>query len=216
MFNKNNIVFIIVLCIIILFGILIFLINKINDNNEEFYLENIEKILNEEIKNIDVKDNVNEERNIDSESKIVIHIIGEINNPGIVYLKENARIIDAINAAGGITEKGDLNQVNLAYILSDGQKVYIPKLGDEDIKIVSEEAGKNVINNENDKNVKININIATIEQIQNLPGIGKAMAERIINYRNEHGKFIKIEDLKNVSGIGDAKLKNIEKYICIK
>ena len=216
MFNKNNIVFIIVLCIIILFGLLIFLINNINDNNEEFYLENIEKILNEEIKNVDVRDNVNEERNIDSESKIVIHIIGEINNPGIVYLKENARIIDAINAAGGITEKGDLNQVNLAYILSDGQKVYIPKLGDEDIKIVSEEAGKNVINNENDKNVKININIATIEQIQNLPGIGKAMAERIINYRNEHGKFIKIEDLKNVSGIGDTKLKNIEKYICIK
>ena len=179
---------------------------KNDEENIEIIEENIEKNINE-IKEEKIIENINEEKN-----KIIIHIAGEVNNPGIVKLKENARIADAIEEAGGITNEADLNEVNLAYILLDGQKIYIPNKNDKQEKIIVENTEE--INNTNIK--KININTATIEELQKLPGVGESMAKKIIAYRIQNGKFTKIEDIKNVNGIGEAKFNNIKEFIIVK
>ena len=110
-------------------------------------------------------------------TSIMVHIIGEVNKPGVVKLKEGARIVDAIEAAGGQTENADLTMVNLAYVLEDGTQIYIPKYGDnlEDISLVREDAGEGVIKESavNDgktgENTKVNINTATKEKLTTLP-----------------------------------------------
>lgn len=135
------------------------------------------------------------------EPKIVIHIIGEINSPGILYLDCNSRIADAITAAGGTTNIADINKVNLAYELQDGQKIYIPSIYDEDISdYVTDNAGNNVLDSSSSpKSNTININTATQSELESLPGIGKSTATKIIDYRTNNGKFRAIEDIMNVS-----------------
>lgn len=161
--------------------------------------------------------NENEEIQEDIEKeKIKIHVVGEVHNIGIVEVEEGARISDIIEAAGGSTENADLSKINLAYEVEDGQKVYIPSINDEQTKeYVTNESGDGVIENE-DKNKLVNINTATQTELETLPGIGPSTALKIINYREEKGKFKKIEDIQNVPGIGESKFANIKEYICIK
>ena len=171
----------------------------------------IEKISNIIEEDQEVDDNI-------IENKIVIHITGEVEEEGVIELEKGARISDAIEEAGGTTEEADLSNVNLAYSLSDGQKVKIPNINekDEEIIVVEEKAGDNIIIEGNkSKEEKININKAAQTEIETLPGIGPSTALKIINYRNEHGKFKNIEDIKNVSGIGESKFENIKEYICV-
>ena len=157
------------------------------------------------------------------EGKIVVHITGEVKNKGILILSEGARIADAIEKAGGETKEADLDEVNLAYILQDGQKIYIPNKKDKENQenkvYITKESGNNVIieNGEESKkmNEKININTASQAELEELPGIGEAIANRIIEYREENGKFNKIEDLLNVKGIGDAKFADIKEYVIV-
>lgn len=152
----------------------------------------------------------------EKKKQIVIHITGQVINQGIVKLEEGSRVIDAIEVAGGATKEANLSKINLAYLLEDGMKLYVPSINDkeEEEQIISISTnGKS----ENTKQaLKVNINTATSEELQKLPGIGETMASRIITYRKENGKFSKIEDLKNVSGIGEAKFNNIKNYIYIK
>lgn len=146
--------------------------------------------------------------------QIIVHITGQVVNNGIVKLDEGTRVIDAIEAAGGATEKADLSKINLAYLLEDGMKIYVPSINDEeDLDSITSSSGTS----KNNKEVlKVNINTATSEELQKLPGIGESIANRIITYRKENGKFKEIEDLKNVSGIGEAKFNNIKSYIFVK
>ena len=178
---------------------------------EKYDYSDIEKISNIIEEDQEVDDNI-------IENKIVIHITGEVEEEGVIELEKGARISDAIEEAGGTTEEADLSNVNLAYSLSDGQKVKIPNINekDEEIIVVEEKAGDNIIIEGNkSKEEKININKAAQTEIETLPGIGPSTALKIINYRNEHGKFKNIEDIKNVSGIGDSKFENIKEYICV-
>lgn len=162
--------------------------------------------------------------NKSKKTNIMVHVIGEVNKPGVVKLQDGARIIDAIEAAGGQTENADLAMVNLAYVLEDGTQIYIPKYGDnlEEISIVKDDAGEGIIKDssandeKNSKDTKVNINTATKEKLTTLPGIGDAMAEKIIEYRTQNGKFSNIEDIKKVNGIGDSKFNNIKDRITIK
>jgi len=175
----------------------------------------------EEINNI-----VQEEENIlseDEEEMIVVHIVGQVKNPGIVKIKYGARIADVIKEAGGSLETADLNKINLAYIVEDGQKIYIPsKIETENIielndnEYITEENGYNEFVNNVTNSTKVNINSATKEELETLPGVGESTAQKIINYREENGKFKSIEDIKNVSGIGEAKFNNIKQHISIK
>lgn len=164
----------------------------------------------------------NEGRYSKLEGKIVIHITGAVQKTGILILPEGARIADAIDASGGSTESADLDEVNLAYVLQDGQKVYIPSKEDK-VKLESKAyimsgSGNNVIVqevNEKGGNKKVNINSATQSELENLPGVGEAIASRIIEYRQQNGKFSKVEDLQNVKGIGDAKFNNMKEYVMV-
>lgn len=141
-------------------------------------------------------------------SQITVHITGAINNPGVIILEEGARIVDALEAAGGETEEADVNRLNLVYVLEDGEKLYIPSKNEEEQEYITQ--GKD---NMSEGQSKININSAQIEELITLPGVGEATANKIIEYRKENGKFQKIEDLKNVPGIGDSKYENIKTMI---
>ena len=157
------------------------------------------------------------------EDLVIIHITGSVKNPGIVKLKYGSRIEDAIEAAGGLTENADITNVNLAYVLDDGVKIRIPSITDEkngDEQILEEGSGENIIEETNmtlgASTKEVNINKATETELQSLPGIGASLASRIIEYRNQNGKFSKIEDIKNVNGIGDSKYDNIKDFITVK
>ena len=151
------------------------------------------------------------------EDKIVVHITGEVENEGIIELEKGARISDAIEKAGGTTEEANIANVNLAYSLKDGQKIKIPNINEEDDEqIIKEEAGEDIIIEGNDKKEeKININTANQTELETLSGIGPSTALKIINYKKEHGKFNNIEEIKNVPGIGESKFENIKEYICV-
>ena len=146
-----------------------------------------------------------------------MHITGAVKKPGIVQIEEGARLIDAIEAAGGTTENADTSKINLAYILSDGQKIYIPSFLDEKIEnYVEDNIGENIIIENTNSNINlVNINTATQTELETLTGIGPSLALKIINYRKENGKFKTIEDIKNVSGIGDSKFEAIKNEICV-
>ena len=157
------------------------------------------------------------------EDLVIIHITGSVKNPGIVKLKYGSRIEDAIEAAGGLTENADITNVNLADVLDDGVKIRIPSITDEkngDEQILEEGSGENIIEETNmtlgASTKEVNINKATETELQSLPGIGASLASRIIEYRNQNGKFSKIEDIKNVNGIGDSKYDNIKDFITVK
>ena len=202
-----------------LFIILIIIIAGIGAIYSIFFekSENIEKIENiaEETKNEVIIDNVM----IEEKQTILVHIMGQVNAPGLVELEENARIQDAIEAAGGTTQEADFSKINLAYILEDGEKIYIPKKGEETYITKESGATSSIIaqeKKEEEDKLMININTASQEELEKLPGIGESTATKIINYRKENGKFTKIEDIQNVSGIGEAKYNNIKKYITVK
>lgn len=177
-------------------------------------------------------------KNAENNEKIYVYITGEVNNPGVVLLNSGSRIVDAIEAAGGVTNKANISKVNLVYVLQDGMKVNIPNNTDlknnENFEYITMSSGdeKNDVNtgnssttitsenssSNNESAFKIsivNINTATQTELETLPGIGPSLALRIVNYRKENGKFSSIEDIKNVSGIGEAKYEDIKNYIKI-
>ena len=175
-----------------------------------------------------------------SDTMIMVHVSGAVNREGLIELKAKSRIADAIDKADGLREDACIDEINLAYQLEDGMKIHIPtKLevqenqentqnqvdvkssNDKTSEYVSTSSGTNVENSKEnqgtDKNVeaKININTATQTELETLPGIGPSTALKIINYRTENGKFKNIEEIKEVSGIGDSKYNNIKDLICI-
>ena len=133
----------------------------------------------------------------------------------LIELNKNSRIADAIEMAGGLNNDADISQINLAYILEDGMKITIPNKNEkkENNNENSNVIVENNIKENNKKDNIININNATQSQLETLPGIGPSIAIKIINYRNEHGKFKSINDIKNVNGIGENKFNKIKDLI---
>lgn len=155
---------------------------------------------------------------------IVVHITGEINYPGVVVLKEGARVVDAIEAGGGETDEADLSSLNLAYMLSDGEKIYVPNKEETSQESQEREyitsAKDNSEQSENGAkstgtNFKININTAKQEELTQITGIGESTAKKIIEYRTQNGKFKSIEDIKNIPGIGDSKFNAMKEEITV-
>ena len=141
----------------------------------------------------------------------------------IIELPEESRISDAIKKAGGVTQDADLDQVNLAFVLSDGQKIYIPSKNEKEANegkvYITTESGNNVIIKdkvEGGKKQKVNINEAKQEDFEQLPGIGPSIAKKIVEYREQNGKFTSIDELQEVKGIGEAKFENIKEYVTVK
>lgn len=152
----------------------------------------------------------------DIQEQIIIHIAGEVKNPGIVKINEGARIADVIEKAGGLNKEADITNINLAYPVEDGQKIIVPKTGEQIQEYITEDSQTNIIVTKEILNKKVNLNKATSEELQTLEGIGESIAEKIIMYRKENGDFKQIEDLKNVPGIGDAKFDTIKDKISVK
>lgn len=214
-FNNTQKVILIILIALICCTIAYAVMSNNSEYEEQDILE--QNIIENKIEN-KIEDNIENEKR-----KIVIHITGQVKNPGLVYLDEGARIADAIKEVGGSTKDAALDKVNLAYILEDGQKIYIPNKNEKisEIQYIITNSGENVLKDTGkESNVKggikkVNINSANQEELETLPGVGPALAVRIIEYRNSNGKFEKVEDVQNVKGIGDSKFTNIKEYICI-
>jgi competence protein ComEA len=161
-----------------------------------------------------------------SESKIYIHICGEVREPGVYELKKkDARVIDAIKAAGGTTKEASIRAVNQAEKVTDGQQIYIPSKDEEKKDVISSQSSNSVnkIDNLSEGSSgeltkvakKVNINTALEQELITLPGIGSAKAEKIINYRTAHGNFKKIEDIMKIPGIKEGLFNKISENITV-
>lgn len=200
--NKKIIVYILIGIVVLIASIKlidIYYQNNNNNNNEEITIQNVlttedesEKLENETIK---------------------VYVTGEVKNQGVIELEQGSRIVDAIEKAGGQTEEANLKNVNLAYELEDGQKIYIPNKSEENTNEITDDGVTGIDSKENDT---ININKADEKELQELNGIGESLASSIIKYREDNGKFKNIEDLKNVPGIGESKFSNIKEKIKVK
>lgn len=222
MLKIQNKIIIVTVIVLILTGVIIFIIAK--DKN---IYENIEEIMevysnDEESNSIIYKENSNVIDKIE-EDIIMIHISGEVKEEGIIKLKKGSRIIDAINEAGGIKEEADMSRVNLAYVLEDAQKVYIPNINEKEEKIIKEGTDEAIIitgsggeSNEKEEKVFINLNTANLTELQKLSGVGEATAIKIIEYRKANGKFNSIDEIKNIEGIGENKFNKLKDNIYVK
>lgn len=141
-----------------------------------------------------------------SPQQIGVHVAGAVYRPGVYFLSLEARVVEAIQAGGGVLESADLNQINLAETLFDGQKVYIPK----------KETGVETSQSRDEaRSEKININRGSKADLLNLPGIGPSKAAAIIHYREENGSFRQLKDLTKVSGIGEKTFLRLKDLITL-
>jgi len=134
---------------------------------------------------------------------IFVDVKGEVLNPGVYKLEKGSRLYFLLDQAGGISEIGDTTKINLSKMLFDEDVVIIPSIYDEDVPdlIVS------------DKEELVNINSATLEELQSLPGVGPSTAQKIIDYRLQVNRFETIEELMNVSGIGEQTFNKLKDLI---
>jgi competence protein ComEA len=141
-----------------------------------------------------------------------VYVTGSVKNASSTYdLPSGSRVEDAIRAAGGANDDADMSSINLAQALYDGQKIDVPA------KVVQNAGDSTVPDTAAIKAAPtaspdgpIHINVATLDELQRLPGVGPALAQKIVDYRTEHGPFTSMADLDNVSGIGESRLKEWE------
>lgn len=138
--------------------------------------------------------------------EVTVHAAGAVVTPGVYRLPGGSRVTDLLNAAGGATADADLDQLNLAAPLSDGERILVPRRGET----VSAAANPSSANG---SSTKVDLNTATAEELDKLPGIGPATAEAIIRYRETRGRFRSVTELLEVRGIGEAKLEQLRPLV---
>lgn len=226
------------LIIVLLLGTICFLVWNSYFKKDKVLLEDDDvNLISDNLEKVEESSNVSEEK------YILVDIKGEVKKPGVYKLKENSRVIDAINVSGGLTKKAYTKYINLSRILKDENVIIVNSTSE--IKKVS--SGNNItevkinnnsknsasiseselITNDNVKseedntgnslesNQKVNINTATKEELMKLSNIGESKAEKIIDYRTANGNFNTIEDIKKVSGIGDKLYDSIKENITV-
>jgi competence protein ComEA len=135
--------------------------------------------------------------------RLVVHVVGAVRRAGLFRLKEGARVADALVRAGGPTRKADLSAVNLAAPLADGQQVVVPaRLPAGSAPGAAVAAGG-----------KVSLAIATVDQLDELPGIGPITAQKIVDWRTSHGPFRSVEDLDDIPGIGPARIEQLRDLV---
>jgi competence protein ComEA len=145
-------------------------------------------------------------------AKIFVHVVGEVIEPGIYQLESGARVVDAVFAAGGITKSADQSSVNMAREISDGEQVIIFKLGTNGQSLVGASQGSASAGGGNGL---ISLNRASQAELEALPGVGPALAGRMVDWRSANGGFKKKEDLLNISGIGDKLFAGIKDEVTL-
>lgn len=154
--------------------------------------------------------------------EVTVHVFGAVAKPGVYQVSQGSRVIDAINMAGP-TGEADLDSIKLASKVTDGQDIPVPFKAGIDPAAVGVTQGASTSAGISGRNVftapadgLVNINTANQSELDTLPGIGPALAQRIIQYRETNGLFQSIEDLKNVSGIGDKNFENMKDKITVR
>lgn len=145
-----------------------------------------------------------------SSGKIVVYVSGAVNSPGVVELPDGARAVDAVNKCGGLSDAADADAINLAAKITDGAQIKVPVKNASSAAATAAGSGAAA-----ESDGKININSADEAALDKLPGIGPAMAKRIIEYRQTEGLFQSLEDLKKVRGIGESKFKELKDKITL-
>ena len=209
--NKKLIIIIIGGIVFLILSLVLYLVNE-NEKTEEDIALNITS------ENITTKQEVKESFYVD--------IKGNVNSPGVYEFKDNDRVIDAINKAGGLSKNADTSNINLSKKLSSEMVIYVYSKNDLKNKdslscnnicnvevIEVNNCIEKTTNNATEKNNLVNINTANLEDLLTLSGIGESKAKSIIEYRNSNGLFKSIEDIKNVTGIGDALFLKIKDKI---
>ncbi|MHB8512150.1 MAG: helix-hairpin-helix domain-containing protein [Actinomycetota bacterium] len=151
--------------------------------------------------------------------KIFVQVAGAVLHPGVYQFDAGARVIDALQAAGGPTKNGDPNSINLARVLVDGERIYVPRIGEqpslEPQAPPTDSSSSGSKKGKAGPGTKVNINTASVNELETLPGIGPSLAQRIVDYRTQHGPFQTIDDLKKVHGIGPKKFDSLKDYITV-
>lgn len=142
---------------------------------------------------------------------ITVHVAGAVKTPGVYRLRLGSRVVDGIAAAGGATSAANLDVINLATVLNEGEQLYVPKRGEKPHTIIGRPQSGSSTTTGGAGNAKqvININLASVVELEQLPGVGPATAKAIVAYREKNGAFRAVEDLLKVRGIGPAKLREI-------
>ncbi len=208
-YNYKKMIFPVILIFMYVLGF-IYLDDKINKKE----ITKIENIIYEE-------ENNEEEEKILNISYVYVDVKGAVKKPGVYKLVSGSRVIDAINISGGLLKNSNTGYINLSKILKDSDivKIYtneeVDKMSKEEIKNIDSE---NKIEDEiikEEENILVNINTATISELDKLDGIGEAKAKAIVEYRNQNGEFKSIEDIKNVSGISESLFEKIKNFITV-
>ena len=215
----KKIILILVGISLLLGGTFFILYRNNKDSNEE-----VVDIFKEEEKEEEQSEELPKEKE-EEISKVIVDIKGMVNNPGVYEVENGKRVNDVITMAGGLTEEADTSNINLAKIVSDEMTIIIyskeevlEKYKKEvcicDCPYIENDACITETNNDNTSNL-ININSASKEELMNVPGLGEAKAKSIIEYREKNGNFKTVEDIKQVSGIGEAIFEKIKDYITV-
>ena len=136
-------------------------------------------------------------------AQLYVNVVGAVRRPGLYRLPEGARVADALARAGGVTRRAQVELVNLAARVADGEQVVVPRRGAAGAAPVAAGGGGAASSG------PVHLNSATIEQLDALPGVGPVTAQKIVDYRQEHGGFKSVDDLDAVPGIGPARLENL-------
>lgn len=151
-----------------------------------------------------------------SAAEVYVDVDGAVVRPGVYRLKDGARVSQAIDAAGGLTAEADVTGLNRASKITDGQKIYVPTVGEQQAAAaVGGADSAAVASGAGSSSGLVNINTASAAELQTLSGIGPSMAQSIIDERTQNGAFASVDDLMRVSGIGEKKLAKIKDCICV-
>ncbi|WP_418516987.1 helix-hairpin-helix domain-containing protein [Curtobacterium flaccumfaciens pv. flaccumfaciens] len=157
--------------------------------------------------------------------RVVVHVLGAVRRSGVVELPASSRVGDALERAGGATDDADLDRLNLARVLTDGERLYVPRVGQQEVPealgpmadgaaagptaAAGAGSGGGSAGTGGEESAVVDLNTADQTALETLPGIGPGLAGRIIAWRDEHGRFTAVEDLLDVSGIGDVRFAQL-------
>lgn len=147
--------------------------------------------------------------------QVGVDVEGAVASPGLYLVSADARVNDAVAAAGGMTSDADRQRVNLAQKVEDGMQVYVPSREEAPAATGTTTTGEGQASSSGASKGKVNLNTASAEELQTLSGIGPSLSQRIIDYRQANGPFKSVDDLRKVSGIGDARFKSLKDLVCV-
>ncbi|WP_107934540.1 helix-hairpin-helix domain-containing protein [Ureibacillus chungkukjangi] len=202
-----------IVCLILLY---VFLQQDTSSEEETFTITTIPQEQNEEVVENEATTNATIEQ--PKIEEIMVDVKGAVKSPGVYILTADDRIIDAIDRAGGYTEEAQSTEVNHAQKLQDEMLIYIPKIGEEidQENSIGQVVVSSTAASSSSQGTKIDLNSADEAALTTLPGIGPSKAQAILAFREENGSFKTIDDLKNVTGIGEKTFEKLKEFIVVK